>query len=114
MIDARRMEVYSAVFDGQYQKIRETEAEIIHTDSYKTFLSKGRVLFLGDGAGKCTGLLQHEHAVFLPDIFPSAKEMAPLAEARFLESGFEDVAYFEPYYLKDFIAIKPRDLLAKK
>lgn len=114
MIDARRMEVYSAVFDKHYQKIRETEAEIIHADSYKTFLAKGMVLFLGDGSGKCKGLLQHEHAVFLPDIFPSASEMAALSEARFLESGFEDVAYFEPYYLKDFIAIKPRDILAKK
>ena len=114
MIDARRMEVYSAVFDRHYQKIRETEAEIIHADSYKAFLSKGRVLFLGDGASKCAALLQHPHAVFLPDIFPSANEMAQLSEARFLESGFEDVAYFEPYYLKDFIAIKPRNILTKK
>lgn len=114
MIDARRMEVYSAIFDQQYQKIRETEAEIIHADSYKDFLSKGRVLFLGDGAGKCAALIQHANAIFLPDLFPSASEMAPLSEARFLESGFEDVAYFEPYYLKDFIAIKHRDILAKK
>jgi len=114
MIDARRMEVYSAVFDQHYQKIRETEAEIIQADSYKAYLSKGRVLFLGDGAGKCAALLQHANAVFLPDLFPSANEMAPLSEARFLESGFENVAYFEPYYLKDFIAIRPRDFLTKK
>ncbi|MDZ7613191.1 MAG: tRNA (adenosine(37)-N6)-threonylcarbamoyltransferase complex dimerization subunit type 1 TsaB [Flavobacteriaceae bacterium] len=114
MLDARRMEVYSAVFDEQYHKIRETEAEIIHPDSYREYLSKGKVLFLGDGAGKCADILQHENAIFLRDHFPSAKEMVPLSEARFQESKFEDVAYFEPYYLKDFIAIKPRDLLAKK
>jgi tRNA threonylcarbamoyladenosine biosynthesis protein TsaB len=114
MLDARRMEVYSAVFDEQYYKIRETEAEIIHPDSYREYLSKGKVLFLGDGAGKCVDILQHENANFLTGHFPSAKEMVPLSEERFQEAKFEDLAYFEPYYLKDFIAIKPRDFLAKK
>jgi len=114
MLDARRMEVYSAVFDDQYHKIRETEAEIIDPDSYREYLSKGKVLFLGDGAGKCAGMLQHENAIFLPGHFPSAKVMVPLSEARFQEAKFEDLAYFEPYYLKDFIAIMPRDFLTKK
>lgn len=114
MLDARRMEVYSAVFNEQYKKIRETEAEIIHPDSYKAYLSKGKVFFLGDGSSKCAEMLQHENAIFLTDHFPSAKEMVLLSEARFQEKIFEDVAYFEPYYLKDFIAIKPRDFLAKK
>lgn len=108
LIDARRMEVYSAVFNNKYEQIRQTEAEIIDSASFSEFLSKGKVCFLGDGAAKCKEFISHENALFLEDYFPSAKEMAKLSFEKYSNKNFEDVAYFEPYYLKDFVAGKPK------
>ncbi len=108
LLDARRMEVYSAVFNHKQEQIRETEAEIINADSFSEFLSKGKVCFLGDGAAKCTDFIIHENAIFLEDYFPSAKEMASASFEKYINKNFEDVAYFEPYYLKDFVAGKPK------
>ena len=103
MIDARRMEVYSAVFDKSYSWIRETEAEIIDEQSFSTLLNQSKVYFLGDGAEKCKEIIQHSNATFIENEFPSAKNMATTAYQKYIAKDFEDVAYFEPYYLKDFV-----------
>lgn len=106
MLDARRMEVYAKIFDGNLKELRKTEAEIIDENSYAEFLEKGKVLFFGDGAPKCKDVIKNENALFIDGVFPSAREMGPLAEEKFRNSDFEDAAYFEPFYLKDFIATK--------
>lgn len=109
MIDARRMEVYSAIFDIDNQIIRETHAEVIHSGSFSDMLKDHNLIFFGDGAAKCEAVLgQHPHSQFIPDIHPSANPLVELAQDRYNNNEFEDVAYFEPYYLKDFIAGKPR------
>lgn len=109
MIDARRMEVYSALYDQELQPVRETKAEIIHEDSFSEYFKDHIVRFAGDGAEKCRPVLgHHSNARFLENFSPSAKYMIHLAEARFEHSEFENVAYFEPFYLKDFIPGIPR------
>ena len=105
MLDARRMEVYAAVFNEDYQEIRETKAEIIDENSFSEYLEVGNVYFLGDGAAKCKEVINHKNAIFVDDKFPSAKEMASLSFNKYQKSNIEDVAYFEPFYLKDFVAI---------
>ena len=111
MLDARRMEVYSAIFDFKYHLIRKTEAEIITKDSFLEYLEKDSVYFLGDGAEKCKEVLTHKNAFFIDEKFPSAKEMAQLSFDKYKKNDIEDVAYFEPFYLKDFIAIKSKKVL---
>ena len=109
MIDARRMEVYCAIFDEKGNEIREVRAEIINETSFMKFLEKNKIVFAGDGALKCRSLFEkHPNAVFAEDFQTSAKFMIPLSEEKSLQKKFEDLAYFEPYYLKDFIAGKPR------
>lgn len=103
MLDARRMEVYAAVFSSEGKEIRETRAEILTTDSFSEFLEKGISSFIGSGVEKFETLCKHTNAVFINEKSPSAREMALLAETKFKISDIEDVAYFEPYYLKDFI-----------
>jgi len=103
LLDARRMEVYSAVFDYTYKEIRTIKAEIIDEHSFLEFLEKGKVYFLGDGAEKCKTMIQHKNAIFLEGYFPSAKQMPALAYPKYKISNIEDVAYFEPFYLKDFL-----------
>jgi len=110
LIDARRMEVYSSVFDNKYQQICETKAEIIDKNSFLEFLERGKVYFLGDGAEKCKEIIKNKNAIFLEGYFPSAKEMASLSYDKFKKSAAEDIAYFEPYYLKDFVAGIPKKL----
>ena len=104
MIDARRMEVYCALFDKNNHEVRETKAEIIEPDSFQTYLESNNVIFFGDGADKCKEMIQHANAIFLENIFPSAKNMAGIVLKKFNNQQFEDVAYFEPFYLKDFVA----------
>ncbi|PIF00832.1 MAG: tRNA (adenosine(37)-N6)-threonylcarbamoyltransferase complex dimerization subunit type 1 TsaB [Maribacter sp.] len=103
LLDARRMEVYSTVFDKDLLEVRTTKAEIIEGNSFQEYLSKGKVLLLGSGAEKCIGAIEHENVMFNTEIVPSSREMAGLSFAKFKENDFEDVAYFEPYYLKDFV-----------
>ncbi len=110
LLDARRMEVYSAVFNSERKQIRDTQAQIIDENSFSEYLEKGKVYFLGDGALKCKEFIHHDSAIFLEGYFPSAKEMVELSYKKFVNRDFEDIAYFEPYYLKDFIAIKPKKL----
>ncbi|MDU8886620.1 tRNA (adenosine(37)-N6)-threonylcarbamoyltransferase complex dimerization subunit type 1 TsaB [Yeosuana sp. MJ-SS3] len=109
MLDARRLEVYSAVFDSSHIQIRDTQAEIVDTNSYNIYLDKGKVFFIGTGVQKTKELLNHTNAIFIEDKLPSANEMSELSYQKFKTGEFEDVAYFEPYYLKDFVAIKPKN-----
>ena len=111
MIDARRMEVYSAVYNGQLEEVLPVEARIIDEQSFQALLAKQRIIFFGDGAMKCQEVLgSNANTVFVPDFLNSAKDLSALAFERFSNQQFEDVAYFEPYYLKDFLATQPRAL----
>ena len=106
MIDARRMEVYTAVYSPAGERLTEIEAKVIGPDSFSEELAAGPVLFIGDGALKCKDVLTSPNAHFR-EAFPLASAMAPLAEKAYNEKQFEDLAYFEPFYLKDFVAVKP-------
>nr|WP_067061222.1 tRNA (adenosine(37)-N6)-threonylcarbamoyltransferase complex dimerization subunit type 1 TsaB [Mucilaginibacter sp. L294] len=107
MIDARRMEVYTAIFYAAGEIIKPTAAEIIDADSFSGILAENKVLFFGDGADKCRQALGHNpNAAFLADFENSATHLTQIAADKFNRADFEDVAYFEPYYLKDFIAGK--------
>jgi len=103
MLDARRMEVYAAVYGSNYNQLREIKAEVIDENSFQEYLSEGKVYFLGDGAEKCKEVITHENAVFIDGKHPSAKEMARLSYDKYKKNDIEDVAYFEPFYLKDFV-----------
>ncbi|PQJ79488.1 tRNA (adenosine(37)-N6)-threonylcarbamoyltransferase complex dimerization subunit type 1 TsaB [Polaribacter porphyrae] len=105
MIDARRMEVYSAIFDANHQLVREIKADIVDEETYLEYLEKSRVYFLGDGATKCKEIIKHKNAIFIESKYPSAREMAKLSFDKYKISDTENVAYFEPFYLKDFIVI---------
>lgn len=104
MIDARRMEVYTQQFNPNGKSITEVEAKILDEQSFSLVLKSNKVLFLGNGSPKAKDLLKSENAYFVDDFLPSARYMIPLATARLNQNEFEDVAYFEPLYLKDFIA----------
>ena len=109
MIDARRMEVFCAIFDDKGNEIRETKAEIIDEHSFGEYLGKNVIVFGGDGAEKCKPYLEkNPNAVFLDDFMPSAKFMISLAGEKYSKQQFENIAYFEPFYLKDFVAGKPK------
>ena len=103
MIDARRMEVYTAVYSADGQRLTGVEAKVIGPDSFAGYLERGEVLFVGDGALKCKDVIGHPHARF-QEAFPLARYMAQAAQKAFDEGKFENLAYFEPFYLKDFIA----------
>ena len=111
MFDARRMEVYCAIYDNELNSILTTDAIVIDESSFQTELNSGLVHFIGPGAEKCMAAIKHENAIFDLKIEVSAKGMALLSEQKFKGSDFEDVAYFEPAYLKDFVAGKPKKLL---
>ena len=107
MIDARRMEVYTAVFSPEGQQLSPVEAKIIDAQSFAEELAAGPVLFTGDGALKCREVLHHPNARFR-EAWPEAEAMAGLAQKAWDQKRFEDLAYFEPYYLKDFVATVSR------
>lgn len=111
MLDARRMEVYTALYDRSLKVVRPVSADIVDSDTYKQWLDERPIYFFGNGAQKCADIINHPHAHFIEGIEPLAKWMQPLAEKRFLNEQFEDVAYFVPFYLKDFVAIKPKKLI---
>ena len=106
LLDARRMEVYSAIFDNKHQNIRPIEAEIITETSFYDYLKTSKVYFIGDGVEKIKTIINHPNAIFMDGKLPSAKNMSVLASDKYKKSDFEDVAYFEPFYLKDFIGLK--------
>ncbi|WP_324023764.1 tRNA (adenosine(37)-N6)-threonylcarbamoyltransferase complex dimerization subunit type 1 TsaB [Maribacter sp. BPC-D8] len=105
VLDARRMEVYSSVFDAELIEIRETKAEIIDEYSFQDYINKNHVHFLGSGAEKIKELFPLETITYHCEIVPSAKEMAAISSDKYNIGDFEDVAYFEPYYLKDFVML---------
>ncbi|HEY9000547.1 MAG TPA: tRNA (adenosine(37)-N6)-threonylcarbamoyltransferase complex dimerization subunit type 1 TsaB [Mucilaginibacter sp.] len=107
MIDARRMEVFTAVFDAKGNRVKPTSAEIIDQDSFSDLLKTNKMIFFGDGAAKCNAVLGvNPHAQIIPDFQNSARHLTKKATEKFNSKAFEDTAYFEPYYLKDFIAGK--------
>ena len=104
MLDARRMEVYAAIYDSSLKLVRETTADIVEADTYSPYLEKGKICFFGNGAAKCKSVITSPNAIFIEDIHPLAVNMIPLAEQAFAAGQFEDTAYFEPFYLKEFQA----------
>lgn len=111
MIDARRMEVYAAIYDRALNAKREIAADIVDEHSYLNFLDEHPVYFFGNGAAKCRAKITHPNACFIDDIRPLARWMFPLAEKARAEGRFEDAAYFEPFYLKEFVASVPKKLI---
>lgn len=111
MIDARRMEVYAAIYDRSLRVQRPISADCVDVGSYAEFLENHPVYFFGNGSAKCKEKLNHPNAHFIAGIHPLAKWMFPLAEKAMAVQDFKDVAYFEPFYLKEFIASTPKKLL---
>jgi tRNA threonylcarbamoyladenosine biosynthesis protein TsaB len=107
MIDARRMEVYTSFYDANGIQIRGIQADIIDHQSYLPFLENNIVLFFGNGAAKCRNAISHSNAIFIDGIITTAENMIPLAERDFESQKFVNVAYYEPFYLKDFVATVP-------
>ncbi len=107
VLDARRMEVYQAVFDHNYQALDSTKAVEVKPELYQEYLQKGPVTFIGDAVQKMEPIIQDPNIKFV-QAYPSAQEMTALSYQKFIDKDFVDVAYFEPYYLKDFIAVKKR------
>ncbi len=108
MLDARRLEVYSAIYNFKHEQIRATQAQILDEQAFKDYLEKANVCFVGNGVEKTKGLITHPNAVFVENKLPSAEQMGMLAYHKYKHNEIEDVAYFEPYYLKDFVALKPK------
>lgn len=108
MIDARRMEVYTTLYTSKLEQYKKTEALIITANTFVDVLNMHTVYFFGDGAKKCQTIIKHQNAVFLPDLHPLAINMAPFILTKYKNKTFENLAYFEPYYLKDFVATKPK------
>ena len=104
MIDARRMEVYTAIYNSDLEQIGNTRALIIDSESFANELKNNTIAFYGDGAGKCQSVITSPNACFIDDICPLAANMVPLAEKAYAIGDFKDVAYFDPFYLKDFVA----------
>ena len=113
MIDARRMEVYAALYDRALKPVRGVQADVVDADTYRQWLEDRPVYFFGNGAAKCMDTINHPNAHLIEGIEPVAKWMMPLAERKMLNDIHEDVAYFVPYYLKDFVAKQPKDLLGR-
>lgn len=111
MLDARRMEVYCAVYDENLNELKPTEAKIIDEQSFAEELNNGMVYFFGNGASKCKSVIKHPNAVFVDHINSSASGLQELVVKAFEEKQFEDVAYMEPFYLKDFVATTPKKLM---
>jgi len=111
MLDARRMEVYAGIYNRALKPIREVKADVVDADTYRQWLDEHPVYFFGNGAQKCMETINHPNAHYIDGVEPLARWMQPLAEKRFLTEQFEDVAYFEPYYLKNYVAKMPKKLI---
>ena len=111
MLDARRMEVYAQIFDRALNEIRPIQADVVDAETYKAYLDEQPVFFFGNGAAKCMDAINHPNAHLIKDVEPLARHMMPLAEKRMMQGRFEDVAYFVPFYLKDFVAKMPKKLI---
>lgn len=111
MIDARRMEVFAAVYNRALKEVRGTQADIVTEDTYREFLDEHKVYFFGNGAEKCMDTINHPNARYIKDVLPLAKNMMPLADMKMRKGETEDVAYFVPTYFKDYVAKLPTNLL---
>lgn len=111
MIDARRLEVYTAVFDSELNEIKDTTSLVLDKISYEDYLKENKVYFFGNGSSKAMDIINSSNANFLKSNYTSAKFFGDLTLKYFNSKSFEDLAYFEPYYLKDFIAGKPKKLV---
>ena len=108
MLDARRMEVYCMMINDKGDVVEDTEARIIDPSSFQSSLEENEVVFFGNGAEKCKAVIVHKNAIFLNDVHPSAQQIGELAYEKFQREEFENVAEFEPFYLKDFLVKKPK------
>jgi tRNA threonylcarbamoyladenosine biosynthesis protein TsaB len=108
MIDARRMEVFTCLYTPSGEEVENISAKIIDQDSFTEYLSSHKIIFFGSGMEKCRMVLSHPNALFFSGVFPHASSLAALAEETYRKNVFEDLAYFEPFYLKDFIATIPK------
>lgn len=111
MIDARRMEVYSVIYNRALKEQRETRADVVDADTYREYLDRRPVYFFGNGAAKCMETINHPNARLIEGIEPLAKYMFPLAERKWVQEEYEDLAYYVPFYLKDFVAKMPKKLI---
>ncbi|MDY3074911.1 MAG: tRNA (adenosine(37)-N6)-threonylcarbamoyltransferase complex dimerization subunit type 1 TsaB, partial [Prevotella sp.] len=111
MLDARRMEVYAGIWNRALKPVREIGADIVDGETYKELLDSHPIYFFGNGAAKCIEVINHPNAHLIEGINPIAKNMMPLAERRLNNGMTEDVAYFVPSYLKDYVAKLPKNLL---
>ena len=111
MIDARRMEVFTSLFDENLQNILQTEPKIIDENFLKNELEKSKIVFCGNGSKKCQEIIKHKNSVFLEDIFPLSINMICDAEKKFSDKNFENTAYFEPFYAKEFMATQPKKII---
>ena len=110
-VDARRMEVYAGLYDRSLKPVREVGADVVDAETYKPWLDEREIYFFGNGAKKCMETIDHPNAHYIDGVKPLAKWMQPLAERRLLNGQTEDVAYYVPFYLKDFVAKMPKKLL---
>jgi tRNA threonylcarbamoyladenosine biosynthesis protein TsaB len=113
MIDARRMEVYTALYDQNLNEISGVEAKVIDNDSFIDIASDARIIVFGNGSAKCKQVLTDDRFIFVDGVVASSKNMAVMASHKFEKGCFVDVAYFEPFYLKDFIATTPKNSVLK-
>ena len=111
MLDARRMEVYAQLFTRSLREVRPIQADVVDADTYREYLDRGPVYFFGNGAEKCMETINHPNARLIKGVEPLAKWMFPIAERRIAQEKYEDVAYFVPFYLKDFVAKESKKLL---
>lgn len=109
MIDARRMEVYCCLFSCDLSPLSPVEAKVINADSFSDLVSAHTVCFFGDGAGKCKTVLQHPNVSFLENVFPDARDMGALSELAYKFGRREDIAYFNPFYLKEYQAVRSKN-----
>ena len=111
MIDARRMEVYAGIYNQKLEQVRAIAADIVDENSYQEYLTQNKLVFFGNGADKCKDCLTGKNTLFLNDIYPLASDMIALSEKAFEKEDFVDIAYFEPFYLKEFVATTPKNNL---
>ena len=113
MIDARRMEVYTALYNSKGEQMEPVSAKIIDENSFSDTLKESKIAFFGNGAAKCAKALNHSNALFYGPLKASARFMVKLAEKKYNKKEFENVAYFEPFYLKNFVATVPKNKIIK-
>ncbi|NJN43018.1 MAG: tRNA (adenosine(37)-N6)-threonylcarbamoyltransferase complex dimerization subunit type 1 TsaB [Flammeovirgaceae bacterium] len=111
MLDARRMEVYTMLLNSKFDILEKVNAKVLDENSYDEWLTKNRILFFGDGSTKYIDVLKNERAVFIPDVKPSAAKMGEVSFLKFANNEFEDLRTFEPFYLKDFVVKKPKQIV---